>query len=80
MAMPASVRVLIASGAAAGRMPQLEVADVQVPAVHRRTGLAHLRVQHHPHRLGVGAHRERRAEIADDRADDVASPVPSASR
>ena len=37
-----------------------EIADVQILAVHRRAGLAHLRVEHHPHRGGVRPHRERR--------------------
>ena len=51
IAMPAIVSAPIASGAAAGRTPHVEVADVQVLAVHRRPGLAHLRREHHAHRL-----------------------------
>ena len=74
-AMPAIVRVLMASGAAAGRMPDVEVADVQVLAVHRRARLRHLRGQHHAHGLRLRAHRERHAEIADERRDDVAAPA-----
>ena len=45
----------------------VEVADVQVAAVHRRPGLAHLRVQDHPHGLRLRPHRQRRADVADDR-------------
>ena len=43
IAMPAIESEPIASGAAAGSTPQLEVAGVQVLAAHRRAGLAHLR-------------------------------------
>ena len=52
----------------------LEVADVQVLAVHRRAGLAHLRAEHHAHGLLVVAHRQRHAEVADHRRHDVAVP------
>ena len=52
----------------------VEVADVQVAAVHRRAGLAHLRVEDHAHGRRLVAHRERRADVADDRPDDVALP------
>ena len=52
-----------------------EIADVQILAVHRRARLGHLRRQHHAHRLGRRAHRQRRAEVADDRRDDVAGPA-----
>ena len=59
----------------AGRIPQDEVADVKVLAVHRRAGLAHLRGQDQRARTrGVRAHRESRAEVADQRRDDVAAP------
>ena len=72
--MPAIVSAPMASGAAAGRIPQSEVADVQVLPVHRRPGLRHLRRQRHPHRRRFRAHREDEAEIADERRDDVAAP------
>ena len=36
-----------------------EVADVQILAFERRADLAHLRVEHHPHGVGLGPHRER---------------------
>ena len=49
---------------------------MQVLAVHGRTLLAHLRVQDHAHGCRVGTHRERDADVADDRADDVTLPAP----
>ncbi len=57
----------------------LEVADVQILAVERRADLAHLRVEHHAHRFGLGPHGQRRAEVADHRRDDVAAPAAIAS-
>ena len=53
-----------------------EVADVEILALHRRPGFSHLRGKRLPHRLGVRPHRERRAEVADERRDDVAAPRP----
>ena len=50
------------------------VAGVQVLAEHRRTGLAHLRAEHLPHGLFVVAHRQRDAEVANDRREHVAVP------
>ena len=38
----------------------VEIADVQILAVDRRAGLAHLRIQHHPDGRRLGTHRERR--------------------
>ncbi len=52
-----------------------QVAHVQVFAVHRRPGLRHLRRQHHPHRVGRRPHRQRDAEVANDRRDHVAVPA-----
>ena len=52
----------------------LPVADVQVTTVHRRAGLGHLSVEDHSYRLRPWAHCERHAEIADERAHDVALP------
>jgi hypothetical protein len=49
---------------------------VKVLAVHRRAGLAHLRRQHHAHGLGIRAHGQRDAQIANDRGHNVAVPVP----
>ncbi len=54
---------------------RLEVAEMQILAVHRRTRLRHLRREHHPHRLAVALHRERGAQIANQRRDDVAAPA-----
>ncbi len=51
------------------------VAHVQVLAVHGRAGLPHLRRHHGAHRVRLGPHRERRAEIANQRRDDVAAPL-----
>ncbi len=51
------------------------VADVQIAAVHRRTGLGHLRVEDHSDRGRLGPHRKCDAKIADDGADDVALPA-----
>jgi hypothetical protein len=53
----------------------VEIADVQVLAVERRADFAHLGVEDHAHRIGLGPHRQRDAEIADDRTDDVAAPA-----
>ena len=72
--MPAIVSVAMPSGAVGGRMPQREVADVQVLPFQRRTGLRHLCVQCHPDRRRLAPHRERRAQIADQRCDHVAGP------
>ncbi len=51
-----------------------EIADVEVLALHRRAGLAHLREEDHADDLRVGAHREHGAEIADERRHDIARP------
>ena len=51
-----------------------QIADVQVLAVERRTGLRHLRVQRHAHRHRFAAHGQRRSQIPDERRDDVARP------
>ena len=53
-----------------------EVTDVQILSPERRPDLPHLRVEDHPHRVGLGPHRERDAKIPDDRPDDVAVPPP----
>ena len=53
---------------------------MQVAAVHRRAGLAHLRGQHPADGLGRALprpHGERHAEIANHRCDDVAAPRPA---
>jgi hypothetical protein len=52
-----------------------EVADVQVLAVHRRPALPICAEDRATHRLGLGPHRERGAEVADQRSDDVALPL-----
>ncbi len=57
----------------------LEITDVQILAVERRAGLAHLGVQHHAHRRRLRPHGERHPEIADDRSDDVADPTVGAA-
>src|ERR1700730_12017338 len=48
------------------------VADVQVLAVHWRTGFSQLRGQYHAHRFRSVVHAERGAEVANHRGDDVA--------
>ena len=62
-----------------GQDPPLEVADVEVPAVHGRPRLAHLRAQHHARGLRSVAHGEHGPEVADERRDDVAAPGPVGS-
>ena len=57
-----------------GQHPPFEVAGVEVLAAHRRAGLAHLGAQDHRDRIGVAAHGQGDAEVANHRADDVASP------
>jgi hypothetical protein len=52
-----------------------EIAQVQVASVHGRAGLAHLGVQHHPDGGGFGTHRERGADVPDDRTNHVALPL-----
>ena len=52
----------------------VEVADVKIAPVHGRASLPHLRAQHHSHRRRLGPHRDRRAQIADDRPDHVTGP------
>ncbi len=52
----------------------VEIAVAEVLAVGRRPGLPHLRVQHHAHGRRLGTHRQRGAEVANHRADDVAGP------
>ena len=56
-------------------MPQSRSPIAEVLALGRRAGLGHLRVEHHPHGRRLGPHRERRAEVANHRADDVALPA-----
>ena len=51
-----------------------EVADVQVLALHGRSGLAHLRREDEAHGLGIGPHREFGPEVSNERRDDVAAP------
>src|SRR4029079_229507 len=53
----------------------LHVADMQILSVHRWAGLAHLRREDAPDHLRFLAHRDRHAEIADERRDHVASPL-----
>ena len=48
---------------------------MQILAVHRSARLAHLCVQDHAHRLGSGPHRERHADVANHRSNDVARPA-----
>ena len=50
------------------------IAGVEVLAEHRRTGLAHLRAEHLTDGFFVVPHRQRDAEIANDRREDVAVP------
>ena len=57
-----------------GQNAPREIADVQVLAVHRRSGLPHLRGEDLTHGLGRRTHRERHTEIANHRRDDVARP------
>ena len=76
--MPAIESVLIDSGAVAGRMPHS-----QSPMCRSRPSiggplLRHLGVENHPDRCRLGTHRQRDAEVPDDRPDDVA--LPSAGR
>ncbi len=54
-----------------------EISDVEVLPVHRRPGLAGLRVEHHAHRLRGGPHGQRGPGVADQRRDDVAGPAPA---
>ncbi len=55
--------------------PRVEVADVEVLAIHRRTGLRHLRRERQADGRRVARHRDRRAEVANQRGDDVAAPA-----
>ena len=57
-----------------GQHAARHVAHVQILAVHWRPGFAHLRRQDHPDGFGGRPHRQRRAQIADDRRDDVTAP------
>ena len=50
------------------------VADVEILAAHRWTVLGHLRVEHHANGGRLRAHGQCDAQVADDRADDVALP------
>ena len=75
IAMPAIDSVLTDSGAVAGRMPHSKSPMCRsLPSIGGPC-LRHLRVEHHAHRRRLGAHRERDAEVADDRSDDVALPA-----
>ena len=47
---------------------------MKIAAVHRRAILAHLCVEHHPHGGWLRTHRKCHADVADDRADDIALP------
>ena len=51
-----------------------EVSDVEVLAFHRRPRLSHLRGKRESNGLGMRPHRQRGAEVADERRDDVALP------
>ncbi len=51
-----------------------QVADVEVLAVHRAAGLAHLGVQDHAHGLGRRAHGQGDTGVPDQRRRDVALP------
>ena len=53
----------------------VEIPDVQILAVERRAGLGHLGVQRHPHGVGLMAHGEGDAQIANHRSDHVAVPA-----
>ena len=65
----------VPSGATAGRMPYSHIADMQIFAVHRRSGFSHLRRQHPANHLRLGTHGDRDAEIANERCDDIAAPL-----
>ena len=54
--------------------PPVEIAEVQIPAVHRRTRLPRLRRQREPHGRGIRPHRQHDAKIANQRRDDVTAP------
>ncbi len=73
-AIPAMVSDADRERRGGGQDAPREIAHVQILAVHRRSGLAHLRGEDLTHGLGRRTHRERRAQIADDRRDDVARP------
>ena len=76
--MPASVSAPIASGADAGRIPNARSPMCRSLPSIGGPALRHLRRQHHADGLGRRPHRQRRAEIADDRRDHV--PVPTRRR
>jgi hypothetical protein len=65
------VVVLIVSGAVAGRMP---ASKSPMPA------LAHLRVERHADGVEVRLHRQRDAEVADDRAHHVLAAAQAGGR
>ena len=50
------------------------IADVQVLPAHRRIGLGHLGGENQPHGFRIGMHRQRDADIANHRRNDVAAP------
>ena len=53
----------------------VEIADMQVTAPHGRQILGHLGGEHPPHHVGIRAHGEGGAEVADHRCDHVALPA-----
>ena len=55
--------------------PVLHVADVQILSVHRRAGLPHLCGQNATNHLGLWTHRDGHGEIADERRNDIPSPL-----
>jgi hypothetical protein len=55
--------------------PPAEIADVEVFAVERGPGLPHLGAEHHPDGLGPAPHGQRRAQVSDDRRDDISGPL-----
>ena len=75
IAMPASVSARWSAARPAAGCPSRDRRWARsLPSVGG-PALRHLRVQHHAHGRRLGPHRERRAEIANHRRDDVALPA-----
>ena len=59
-----------------GKDAVVEIADVKVLSVHRRSRLRHLRGERPADGFGLRTHRDRQAQIADQRRNDVSAPRP----
>ena len=78
--MPAIVSAPIASGAAAGRMPQSKSPMCRSLPSIGGPALPICAFSTMRDRVGVGPHRQRDAEVANHRRDDVAVPAAVGSR